>query len=105
MSVECFSKVIRQNKQSEVLSNFDECKALIWIEVIYLISRFHIVSLIYKHCCVALVICSGYMAPEYAIYGQYSIKSDVYSFGVLTLEISSGRKNISEDLKGYVSMN
>jgi serine/threonine protein kinase len=45
------------------------------------------------------------MAPEYAIYGQYSVKSDVYSFGVLTLEILSGRKNISEDLKGYVSMN
>ncbi|XP_062161101.1 cysteine-rich receptor-like protein kinase 10 isoform X2 [Alnus glutinosa] len=43
----------------------------------------------------------GYMAPEYAIYGQYSVKSDVYSFGVLTLEILSGRKNISEDLKGY----
>jgi hypothetical protein len=29
MSVECFSKAIRQNKQSAVLSNFDECKALI----------------------------------------------------------------------------
>jgi serine/threonine protein kinase len=54
-------------------------------------------------CCAG--ICSGYMAPEYAIYEQYSVKSDVYSFGVLTLEILSGRKNISEDLKGYVSMN
>ncbi|XP_031477991.1 cysteine-rich receptor-like protein kinase 10 [Nymphaea colorata] len=33
----------------------------------------------------------GYMAPEYAIDGQFSIKSDVYSFGVLLLEIVSGR--------------
>ncbi|XVF39312.1 hypothetical protein PTKIN_Ptkin01aG0024500 [Pterospermum kingtungense] len=34
----------------------------------------------------------GYMAPEYAQYGQYSAKSDVYSFGVLVLEIISGEK-------------
>ncbi|XP_022885247.1 G-type lectin S-receptor-like serine/threonine-protein kinase At1g67520 isoform X3 [Olea europaea var. sylvestris] len=37
----------------------------------------------------------GYMAPEYAMQGIYSIKSDVYSFGVLVLEIVSGRKNNS----------
>ncbi|KAK7343545.1 hypothetical protein VNO77_12355 [Canavalia gladiata] len=35
----------------------------------------------------------GYMAPEYAIYGQFSVKSDVYSFGVMVLEIVSGQKN------------
>ncbi|XP_062163017.1 cysteine-rich receptor-like protein kinase 44 [Alnus glutinosa] len=34
----------------------------------------------------------GYMPPEYAIRGQFSIKSDVYSFGVLILEILSGNK-------------
>ncbi|GMJ14617.1 cysteine-rich RLK (RECEPTOR-like protein kinase) 14 [Hibiscus trionum] len=34
----------------------------------------------------------GYMAPEYAMHGQYSVKSDVYSFGVLVLEIISGQK-------------
>ncbi|XVE87852.1 hypothetical protein DITRI_Ditri19aG0021500 [Diplodiscus trichospermus] len=34
----------------------------------------------------------GYMAPEYAERGQYSLKSDVYSFGVLVLEIISGHK-------------
>ncbi|MBA0549664.1 hypothetical protein Golob_020683, partial [Gossypium lobatum] len=28
----------------------------------------------------------GYMAPEYAKHGLFSIKSDVYSFGVLVLE-------------------
>ncbi|KAK1368288.1 G-type lectin S-receptor-like serine/threonine-protein kinase [Heracleum sosnowskyi] len=37
----------------------------------------------------------GYMAPEYAMEGVYSVKSDVYSFGVLILEILSGRKNNS----------
>ncbi|XP_062175782.1 G-type lectin S-receptor-like serine/threonine-protein kinase At4g27290 [Alnus glutinosa] len=35
----------------------------------------------------------GYMSPEYAIDGLYSIKSDVFSFGVLLLEIISGKKN------------
>ncbi|KAK6932401.1 Gnk2-homologous domain [Dillenia turbinata] len=31
----------------------------------------------------------GYMAPEYAMHGLFSVKSDVYSFGVLILEIIS----------------
>ncbi|XP_057470962.1 cysteine-rich receptor-like protein kinase 10 isoform X2 [Actinidia eriantha] len=35
----------------------------------------------------------GYMAPEYAMHGQFSVKSDVFSFGVLVLEIVSGQKN------------
>ncbi|KAJ7946215.1 Cysteine rich receptor like kinase [Quillaja saponaria] len=35
----------------------------------------------------------GYMAPEYAMHGYFSVKSDVYSFGVLVLEIVSGQKN------------
>ncbi|KAK9048819.1 hypothetical protein SSX86_032215 [Deinandra increscens subsp. villosa] len=35
----------------------------------------------------------GYMAPEYAGDGIFSIKSDVYSFGVLVLEIVCGSKN------------
>ena len=55
--------------------------------------------------------CSGYMSPEYAMHGQFSVKSDVYSFGVLVLEIISGRKNSSfrngqniEDLLSYVSI-
>ncbi|KAK7269959.1 hypothetical protein RIF29_22782 [Crotalaria pallida] len=34
----------------------------------------------------------GYMSPEYALHGQFSVKSDVFSFGVLVLEIISGRK-------------
>ena len=55
--------------------------------------------------------CSGYMSPEYAMHGQFSVKSDVYSFGVLVLEIISGRKNSSfqngeniESLLSYVSI-
>ncbi|MED6209684.1 hypothetical protein PIB30_057160 [Stylosanthes scabra] len=36
----------------------------------------------------------GYMAPEYAMYGQFSTKSDVFSFGVIVLEIVSGKRHI-----------
>ncbi|RID57390.1 hypothetical protein BRARA_F00765 [Brassica rapa] len=35
----------------------------------------------------------GYMSPEYAMEGHFSVKSDVYSFGVLILEIITGKKN------------
>ncbi|VVA39718.1 PREDICTED: cysteine-rich [Prunus dulcis] len=54
----------------------------------------------------------GYMAPEYVMYGRFSVKSDVFSFGVLILEILSGKRISSfqngeneEDLLSYVSMN
>ena len=40
-----------------------------------------------------LLICSGYMSPEYAMEGYFSFKSDVYSFGVIVLEIVSGKRN------------
>lgn len=56
--------------------------------------------------------CSGYMAPEYALHGLLSVRSDVFSFGVLVLEIASGRKNHNPrlgpemaDLLSYVSSN
>ncbi|CAA7058751.1 unnamed protein product [Microthlaspi erraticum] len=39
----------------------------------------------------------GYMSPEYAMQGHFSMKSDVYSFGVLVLEIISGKKTSSLD--------
>ncbi|KAE8667302.1 S-locus lectin protein kinase family protein [Hibiscus syriacus] len=35
----------------------------------------------------------GYMAPEYATDGLFSVKSDVFSFGIVLLEVISGRKN------------
>ncbi|XP_062228767.1 cysteine-rich receptor-like protein kinase 10 [Phragmites australis] len=35
----------------------------------------------------------GYMAPEFALEGVFSVKSDVFSFGVLLLEILSGQRN------------
>ncbi|KAK1419623.1 hypothetical protein QVD17_28843 [Tagetes erecta] len=35
----------------------------------------------------------GYISPEYAVHGRFSIKSDVFSFGVLVLEIISGKRN------------
>ena len=58
------------------------------------------------------LVCSGYMSPEYAMHGQFSVKSDVYSFGVLVLEILSGNKisslyqseTATKDLLSYVRM-
>ncbi|XP_057537432.1 cysteine-rich receptor-like protein kinase 29 isoform X2 [Amaranthus tricolor] len=54
----------------------------------------------------------GYMAPEYAFHGFFSVKTDVYSFGVLVLEIITGRKSYgvhneedSEDLLSFVWRN
>ncbi|ONI01789.1 hypothetical protein PRUPE_6G158700 [Prunus persica] len=44
----------------------------------------------------------GYMSPEYAMEGIFSIKSDVYSFGVLMLEIISGRRNSSFYIADHV---
>nr|KYP60959.1 Putative serine/threonine-protein kinase receptor [Cajanus cajan] len=35
----------------------------------------------------------GYMAPEYAADGIFSVKSDVFSFGILMLEIISGKRS------------
>ncbi|KAJ0678335.1 putative protein kinase RLK-Pelle-DLSV family [Helianthus annuus] len=35
----------------------------------------------------------GYISPEYAVHGRFSIKSDVFSFGVLVLEIICGNRN------------
>ncbi|KAL6314057.1 hypothetical protein AAG906_011792 [Vitis piasezkii] len=35
----------------------------------------------------------GYISPEYASEGLYSVKSDVFSFGVMVLEIVSGKRN------------
>lgn len=61
-------------------------------------------------CSIVIFACRGYMSPEYAMHGQFSIKSDVYSFGVLVLETISGKKNSSfyqsgyaEDLLSFVS--
>ncbi|KAJ9563178.1 hypothetical protein OSB04_008338 [Centaurea solstitialis] len=42
----------------------------------------------------------GYMSPEYARHGTFSVKSDVFSFGVLLLEIVSGIHN-KHDLLGH----
>ncbi|XP_059439336.1 cysteine-rich receptor-like protein kinase 44 [Corylus avellana] len=49
----------------------------------------------------------GYMSPEYAMHGHFSVKTDVFSFGVLILEMVSGQKNsyflIGENLEDLLS--
>ncbi|KAM1554920.1 hypothetical protein ACFX1Z_007613 [Malus domestica] len=37
----------------------------------------------------------GYMSPEYAVYGKFSVKSDVFGFGVLLLEIGNINRRFS----------
>ncbi|KAE8683461.1 putative receptor-like protein kinase [Hibiscus syriacus] len=44
----------------------------------------------------------GYLAPEYALYGQLTEKSDVYSFGIVILEIMSGRKVIDTSNSSFL---
>ncbi|WOL03447.1 G-type lectin S-receptor-like serine/threonine-protein kinase [Canna indica] len=46
----------------------------------------------------------GYMSPEYAMEGLFSVKSDVYSFGVLLLEIVSGFRNSNFHLIEYANL-
>jgi serine/threonine protein kinase len=47
---------------------------------------------------------SGYMSPEYAMDGVFSIKSDTYSFGVIVLEIISGLKISLTHCKGFPNL-
>ncbi|KAI3741071.1 hypothetical protein L1987_58738 [Smallanthus sonchifolius] len=53
----------------------------------------------------------GYMSPEYAVHGHFSVKSDVFAFGVVVLEVITGKKSSSffdqddhEDLPHFVSL-
>ena len=71
-----------------------------------------IIRIIFVLIITIVVACSGYMAPEYTRWGQFSLKSDVFSFGVVILEIVTGKKSSdfhqsrdSEDLLSYVSTN
>ncbi|CAL5014686.1 unnamed protein product [Urochloa decumbens] len=46
----------------------------------------------------------GYMSPEYAMDGTFSVKSDTYSFGVILLEIISGLKINSTQFTSFPSL-
>ncbi|CAH9082424.1 unnamed protein product [Cuscuta europaea] len=46
----------------------------------------------------------GYMSPEYAMEGHFSVKSDTFSFGVMLLEIVSGRKNKNQFNAGSLNL-
>ncbi|KAK7336705.1 hypothetical protein VNO77_17251 [Canavalia gladiata] len=45
----------------------------------------------------------GYVAPEYALYGQLTERSDVFSYGVVLLELLSGKKALQMDNDGQPS--
>ncbi|XP_057438836.1 probable LRR receptor-like serine/threonine-protein kinase RKF3 [Lotus japonicus] len=42
----------------------------------------------------------GYVAPEYALYGQLTERTDVFSFGVVLLELLSGKKALQSNDEG-----
>ncbi|XP_043711630.1 probable LRR receptor-like serine/threonine-protein kinase RKF3 [Telopea speciosissima] len=46
----------------------------------------------------------GYVAPEYALYGQLTERSDVYSYGVVLLELLSGKKALVNAKDGQNSL-
>ncbi|XP_062096724.1 probable receptor-like protein kinase At1g11050 [Humulus lupulus] len=46
----------------------------------------------------------GYLAPEYALYGQLTEKSDVYSFGIVILEVMTGKKAIDTSIESNPSV-
>lgn len=46
----------------------------------------------------------GYVAPEYALYGQLTERSDVYGFGVVLLELLSGKKAVILDNEEQTSL-
>ncbi|KAG0527653.1 hypothetical protein BDA96_06G251600 [Sorghum bicolor] len=46
----------------------------------------------------------GYMSPEYAMDGIFSIKSDTYSFGVILLEIISGLSITATRFTGFPNL-
>ncbi|XP_014632209.1 G-type lectin S-receptor-like serine/threonine-protein kinase SD1-1 [Glycine max] len=47
----------------------------------------------------------GYMPPEYAACGHFSMKSDVFSYGVIVLEIVCGQRNREfSDPKHYLNL-
>ncbi|CAM0148062.1 unnamed protein product [Urochloa decumbens] len=46
----------------------------------------------------------GYMSPEYAMDGTFSVKSDTYSFGVILLEIISGLKITSTQFTSFPNL-
>lgn len=46
----------------------------------------------------------GYVAPEYALYGQLTQRSDVYSFGVVLLELLSGKKALTASDENHPSL-
>ncbi|RWR93563.1 LOW QUALITY PROTEIN: G-type lectin S-receptor-like serine/threonine-protein kinase RKS1 isoform X2 [Cinnamomum micranthum f. kanehirae] len=47
------------------------------------------------NCLFGIILCNGYISPEYAMNGLFSTKSDAFSFGIILLEIISGKKNNS----------
>ncbi|KAG6756990.1 hypothetical protein POTOM_037290 [Populus tomentosa] len=79
----------RDLKTSNILLDYEmiqKSQTLAWLEVL---EKMKLKPILIKW----LERSDGYISPEYANYGLYSLKSDVFSFGVLVLEIVGGSRN------------
>lgn len=96
-SAKTLSSDVTEERTRRVVGTRYEAACLPTFQSFY---RFHYFVFTCANLTVHPPIFSGYIAPEYASRGVYSMKTDVFSFGILVLETISGRKNTVLDKRG-----